>query len=115
MSSDNEEVSLGQSEPEPTDETGALAFIAEDPELVQRGVDALVADHHWSYSDEYGEVELTVRVRRRRALLEDKFVNPAGSVGWGKVGLSKEQLDPPFDDLRFYVAARLAAMRGMGE
>jgi len=115
MSSDREQDSLGQSEPEPTDETGALAFMALEPTLVEQGVAALVADHHWSYSDEYGQVEMTVRVRWRRALLEDKLVTPAGSVGWGEVGLSKEQLDPPFDSLRFYVAARLAAMRGMGE
>jgi hypothetical protein len=42
-------------------------------------------------------------------------VNPAGSGGWGEKGLSKEQLDPSFDSLRFYVAAQLAQMRGMGE
>jgi hypothetical protein len=115
VSSDSGHDSLGETEPEPRDETGALAFIAEDPELVERGVDALVADHHWSYSDEYGEAEMIVRVRRRRALLEHKFVIPAGSVGWGEVGLSIEELDPPFDSLRFYVAAHLAAMRGLDE
>jgi hypothetical protein len=106
---------MGASEPEPTDETGALAFIAENPELVERGVDALVTDHRWSYSDEYGEIEMTVRLRRwRRTCLERKFVNPAGAMGWGETGLSKEELDPPFESLRFYVAAQLAEMRGMG-
>jgi hypothetical protein len=105
VSSDSEHDSLGESETEPRDESGALAFIAEDPELVEQGVNALAADHRWSYSDESGEIEMIVRARRwRRSCLESKFVNPAGSVGWGERGLSKQQLDPPFYSLRFYVA-----------
>jgi hypothetical protein len=33
----------------------------------------------------------------------------------GREGPVEGKLDPPFDSLRFYVAAELAEMRGMGD
>jgi hypothetical protein len=98
------------------DETGALAFMAEQPELVDRAVESLAAKTSWSHSDEWGQIEIRIQLPPcGQSWLMHQTVSPTGETGWGKVIFSKGQLEPPFDSLRFYVASYLAGMRSTSE
>jgi hypothetical protein len=97
-------------EPQGSDDLRTILFLLErETQRVDEIVATLISDHLWEGSYEGAYVKLRIRRRLTRTSLFSEVRSQDRIRFSGEVVLSSPDLTSPFDALRMYVAAALAA------